>query len=526
MLERAILAISPSWAVQRAFARWQHGQLVKAYDGARIDRRTAGIRAPDSGANTQIGPYIRRLRSRARQLVRDNPYASRIVRVREAHEIGHGITPRSNTGTESINKKVDALWNEWAARCDVNGQLDFYGQQALAARSRAEGGEVLLRLRRISGPAARARRLRVPLLVEVIEADFLDDAKTELLNNGGRIVNGVEYDADGQRVAYHLHQDHPGETLNYRALAGTVRTPARDILHLYRIERPGQVRGVTDFAPVLLRITNLDAYEDAAVEKARIEACLTAFVTANTDPARGPLASTAQEGGDGSTPRVVQFGTGMINFLRPGESVETVSPTGAGQFEPFALHSLMAIAAGAGVTYDQATGDLRQANFSSLRAGKIEFKRMVQQDQWHMWVPRLCQPVWDAFIDQAILSGALADRAEGYPVEWSPPPMEMIDPSREIPAILESIRAGLTPPQRAIGELGENWRDTIRAYAEWNKAIDDEKLVFDTDPRRTARTGAKQGASASPGDAPSDPREPDEAPDPAEGAEPQQDDAT
>jgi lambda family phage portal protein len=491
VLERAILAISPSWAARRAWARLQYQQL-RAYEGGRVDRRTAGIRAPDNGANAQIGPYIRRLRARSRQLVRDNPYANRIVRVREAHEIGHGITPRSATGVESVDKKVDRLWADWAARCDVNGQLDFYAQQALGARTRAEGGEVLVRIRRLTTPQARARRLPVPLLLEVIEADFLDDTKTESLAGGGRIINGIEYDADGQRIAYHMFLEHPGESLAFNKVTGTQRVLARDILHIYRIDRPGQVRGVTDFAPVLQRITNLDGYEDAALEKARIEACLTAFVTSNADPAGGPFASVAQPGGDATTPRVVQFGSGMVNFLRPGESVETVTPSGAGQFEPFALHSLTAIAAGAGVTYDQATGDLRQANYSSLRAGKIEFKRMIQQDQWHMWVPRLCQPVWDAFIDQAILSGALVERSDGYRVEWSPPPMEMVDPSREIPAVITAMRAGLLPPQDAVGQMGENWRDTIRRYAEWNKAIDQAEVVLDSDPRRTAGTGAAQ----------------------------------
>lgn len=502
MLERAILALSPAWAARRAFARMQHAQLVRAYEGGRNDRRTTAIRAPDVGANAAIGPYIRRLRARARQLVRDNPYANRIVRVRVGHEIGHGITPRSATGNESIDRRVDALWKEWAARCDVNGQLDFYGQQALAARTRAEGGEVLVRIRRLSAAAARARRLRVPLLLEIIEADFLDDSKDELLPTEGRIVNGVEYDAEGQRVAYHMLQEHPGEQLALHRYSGARRIPAREVLHIYRIDRPGQVRGVTDFAPVLMRVSNLDAYEDAALEKARIEACLTAFVIGNMDPAKGPLASVAPDNGTAGDPRLVQFGTGMINYLRPGESVETVAPTGAGQFEPFALHSLMAIAAGAGVTYDQATGDLRQANFSSLRAGKIEFKRVVQQDQWHMWVPRLCQPVWEAFIDQAILSGALADRGDGYPVEWAPPAMEMVDPAREIPAVISGMRAGVLPPQRAIGEMGENWRETIKAYAEWNAAIDAAGVVLDTDPRRTAASGTSQPSAAPPGDPP------------------------
>lgn len=502
MLDRLILSLSPQWALRREVAR-AHLRYIQAYEAGRTDRRTAGMRAPDTGANAQIGPFIRRLRSRARALVRDNPYANRIVRIQAAHQVGYGITPRSNTREKAIDAQVMALWEEWAARCDVNGQLDFYGQQALAARARAEAGEVLLRLRRIGAGAARARRLRVPLLLEVVEADFLDDSQTELLVNRTRKIHGVEFDADGQRVAYHMLANHPGENLAFNTLHETQRVPARDILHIYRIDRPGQVRGVSDFAPVLLRIAALDGYEDAALEKARIEACLTAFVTANADPSRGPLASSVQEGGDPNAPRVVRFGSGMINFLRPGESVETVAPTGAGQFEPFALHSLMAIAAGAGVTYDQATGDLRQANYSSLRAGKIEFKRAIEQDQWHMWVPRFCQPVWDAFIDQAVISGALPDRPGGYPVRWSPPPMEMVDPSREIPAIVTAMRSGLLPPQQAIGERGDDWRDNIEQYREFNEAIDAAKVVLDSDPRRTATSGVAQ---APPDEEPADGR--------------------
>ncbi|WP_372918681.1 phage portal protein [Sandarakinorhabdus sp.] len=491
MLEALIKSISPQWAVHRAIAR-AHLAHVQAYEAGRTDRRTAGIRAPDTGANAQIGPFIRRLRSRARGLVRDNPYANRIVRIQAAQQIGYGITPRSTTGDKAVDAAVMALWNDWAARCDVNGQLDFYGQQALAARARVEGGEVLVRLRRLTAAAARARRLPVPLLVEVVEADFLDDSRTEFLANRARMVHGVEFDADGQRVAYHLLASHPGENLASNTTTATQRVPARDVLHIYRIDRPGQVRGVSDFAPVLLRINALDGYEDAALEKARIEACLTAFVTASADPASGPLGSLSQDTTAASAPRTVSFGSGMINYLRPGEAVETVAPTGAGQFEPFALHNLMAIAAGAGVTYDQATGDLRQANYSSLRAGKIEYRRSLEQDQWHMWVPRLCQPVWDAFVDQAVMSGALPERAGGYPVKWSPPPMDMVDPSREIPALITAMRSGLTTPQQAIGERGWDWRDTLEQYAEFNAALDAAKIVLDSDPRHTAASGVVQ----------------------------------
>ena len=95
-LERIIGAVSPQWAMRRALARVQW-QNILSYEGARQDRRTGAWLAPSTGPNAQIGPVIRRLRNRARQLVRDNAYASRIVRILAAHQIGYGITPRSST---------------------------------------------------------------------------------------------------------------------------------------------------------------------------------------------------------------------------------------------------------------------------------------------------------------------------------------------------------------------------------------------------------------------------------------------
>jgi capsid protein len=41
---------------------------------------------------------------------------------------------------------------------------------------------------------------------------------------------------------------------------------------------------------------------------------------------------------------------------------------------------LRAVAQGFGLTYDLLTGDLRQANYSSLRAGRLAFKRRLEAE--------------------------------------------------------------------------------------------------------------------------------------------------
>jgi lambda family phage portal protein len=497
LLDRAIAAVAPGAALRRAEARARLALGARGYAGAQHDPRV-NWRDRREGPHAATGPYLARLRDRARQLVRDNPYAARIASILPAHQVGYGITPQPDTGNPTLDRQVAALWDEWVAAADATGGMDFYGLQQLVARTRVESGECLVLLRRPGVARTRALGLPLPLLVEVLEPDWIDDDRdTRLGRSEGQplIAQGVELDEYGRRAALWLRHTHPGEAQWRTPGIGGFRVPAADVLHLYRVLRPGQLRGVTDFAPVLTRMQRLGEYEHAALEKANIEACLTAFVTSDAAAADGPLAREADALANGASPdgeAQVAFGSGMVNYLRPGETVETVTPTGAGGFEPFAIHALMAISAGAGCTYDQVTGDLRQANYSSLRAGKIEFRRLVQQDQWLMLIPRFCMPVWRAFIDAAILANRLP--AGDYPVKWVPPPAEMVDPTREIPAEIAAIRAGLRTPQEAIGAMGEDWRKQVAEIAAWNAAIDDAGVILDTDPRRTANTGGAQDA--------------------------------
>jgi len=62
------------------------------------------------------------------------------------------------------------------------------------------------------------------------------------------------------------------------------RVPARDVLHIYRKRRPGQLRDVSWLAPMLARLRDLGDYEAALLMKAKIEACLAAVVS---EDARG-----------------------------------------------------------------------------------------------------------------------------------------------------------------------------------------------------------------------------------------------
>ena len=64
-----------------------------------------------------------------------------------------------------------------------------------------------------------------------------------------------------------------------RAPGSCTRFPAADCLHLFKPLAAGQLRGITWLAPVLLRLHELDQFEDAALVKAKVAALFTGFIT-------------------------------------------------------------------------------------------------------------------------------------------------------------------------------------------------------------------------------------------------------
>ncbi len=83
-----------------------------------------------------------------------------------------------------------------------------------------------------------------------------------------------------------------------------------------------------------------------------------------------------------------------------------------------------------------------QANYSSLRAGKIEFRRLCEQVQYGMLIPMLVRPIAERFHAQGALVGLWVD-AMPKGVAHVPPAHEMIDPLKDTTALIAQVRAGL-----------------------------------------------------------------------------------
>lgn len=187
-LDRMVAWAAPEAGVRRALARRSfealsaktHGSS-RGYDGAAKGRRTDGWKATGTSADAEIAAASGLLRDRMRDLTRNNPHAAKAVSVLVNNIVGSGIIPRAATGDARLDETVDWLWTEWTAACDADGQLDIFGLQTLAVREMIEAGEVLIRRR----PRRLSDGLSVPLQVQIIEADLLDNTRNGDLADGG-----------------------------------------------------------------------------------------------------------------------------------------------------------------------------------------------------------------------------------------------------------------------------------------------------------------------------------------------------
>lgn len=435
-LDRVIAWLAPEAGLRRLRARAAFEVALRAYEGARTDRRTQGWRAGGSSANAEIASSLPRLRARSRQLVRDDPYASRAVSVWAGNAVGTGITPAA---------KAQPLkaWRTAARRLDWYGRVDVYGLMGLTARTMFEGGEVLLLRRRVKPVAPGDSGLRV----QVLEGDWLDASRTAAVIGGGYILGGVEFDAGHQVVAYWIYDNHPGDVIPAFKKIASRRVPREDVIHAFEVLRPGQALGVPRFAASLMRFRDLGEYEEAELVRKKIEACFVAFVHGGNSRPLGEQKtdSTTQQ-------RTETLSPGIIEYLGDGEGVTFGSPSSSGGYADYTATQLRAIAAGSGCTYEQLTGDYSKVTYLSARAALIEYRQMVDSWRWLTFVPQVCERLWSWVMDAAYDAGQV--RSAEQEVQWTAPRWMWVDPTKDVGAVKEEMRAGLISWHEAVRQLG------------------------------------------------------------------------
>jgi len=456
------------------------------HEAAGRGRRAVAWMPSNPGAVAALLATQSELRSKSRDLVRRNAWAHTAIEAFVANAVGTGIKPQSLAADDSFKTEVQTLWRDWTEDADAAGQTDFYGLQALACRAMLEGGECLIRLR----PRRPEDGLVVPLQVQLLEPEHLPITLNTDCPSGNVIRAGIEFDGLGRRVAYHLYRSHPEDgrlaPMSGQGGLDTVRIPAKEIVHLFRVLRPGQLRGEPWLSRALVKLNELDQYDDAELVRKKTAAMFAGFVTRQS-----PEDNLMGEGNpDANGVSLAGLEPGTLQILEPGEDVKFSDPASVGgSYGEFLRTQFRAVAAAIGITYEQLTGDLTGVNYSSIRAGLLEFRRRCEMVQHSVLVHQLCRPIWAAWMTQAVLAGELI--APGYTrrkrqylaCKWVPQGWQWVDPEKEFKALLLAIRAGLMSRSEAISTFGYDAEDVDREIAADNARADGLGLVFDSDPR-------------------------------------------
>lgn len=474
--------------------RYRGNDLVRAqYEGASTKRRMAGKGTTVTGPNGPIERSLPLLVARSHNAIRNNAYAASAKEKYTSNLVGTGIKPQWGDST------IQALWDRWVGECDADGVDNFYGLQSMAAGSQFEAGEALTRM--------RYRRpsdgLSVPMQIQVIEPEHLDPSFSRAF--GGRLIKmGIEFNGIGQRAAYHLWRFHPHEKLTSE-INTRVAVPADNVIHMYRRGRPGQLRGVPELTSVIIRLYEIDEMQDATLARQKLAQLFGVFVNRKTahdpeddGPSFGSLVSMP-----GDVEPLDEFTPGGIHYLEDDEEVSFSNPPDIqSQYTEWLRTELLAVAAGAGITYEQLTGDLKGVNYSSIRAGLLEFRRRAEALQAQLIVHQWCRRIAAKWLDVAVTSGALSlpdywrSRSAYLAIDWIAPKWAWVDPLKESTADLLEVRAGFKPRSEAAGERGWSLEQLDAEIDKGHQSADRYGLLLDSDPRHMAKNGSLHQALA------------------------------
>jgi lambda family phage portal protein len=243
---------------------------------ARRGRRTAGWGPGEGSAAADIRPDLPELRGRSRDLERNHPLAHGAIRTKKNGVVGTGLKLRAVidgdvlgiTDPETIAKLQYDIEREWEL---FEAECDFTGQQHFADLQRTIYGSA-----RVSGDIGIARRYKLRpgdtygTKIVLIEADRISNPNRRV--DGARIQAGVQLSVEGEVEGWWISDRHPGDLLatglkwNFVSRRGA--SGISQMVLAAQLDRPGQVRGIPLFAPIIELIKQHGEYTAAEVKAA------------------------------------------------------------------------------------------------------------------------------------------------------------------------------------------------------------------------------------------------------------------
>lgn len=426
-----IALLSPASAVR--YLRGHEFLDKRGYSAGKSDDHNAAWAPAGTSSYPEISSNGRKVTDRARDLERNNSYVAGMVKRWVANTVGEGMWPKAKVRDTAgnldklINRMIEERWLEWSSNCGVNGD-SFPAIQKLVARHLLVDGEVLLH---------RASTKEKPFCLEVLECDQLDNSLDQDKQNGNKIRGGIEFNRFGQPLFYHLLDAHPGDGIT--TPNKTIAVPASQISHIFERQRATQARGICLFASIITDLFDTLEYQDATMMLAKVATGFGIWIEKDfpEDDIDNANAGTAKD----AVTKYKYINPGGVHYLNKGEKLQQSKMESPGQtYDPFVKSRLRGASVGASQPYSSFSGDRSESSYSSDRLSLIESRsvdRIYQcliDDKANLWTYRQWMQSEALVTGTLRLPGFLQTPQKYYPVTFSRPRKEWIDPLKEAAA--------------------------------------------------------------------------------------------
>lgn len=475
--------------------------------GASMSKRAIkGFKAQSGSPQEDIDFHNLTIRQRARMLYMAAPLATSAIKTSRTNTIGPGLKLSAKIDREALGltaeqasawqrkaEKEFALWAENRIACDALGLNDFYELQQIAYQAWLLSGDVFCLFKTGKTSLFNPYTTRLHL----IEADrvstptawvspfgMMTEGKSE--KTGNAIHDGVEVDASGRVVAYHIRNTYPyeyttkqTEWTRVEAIGKVTELP--NILHIMDAERPDQYRGVSYLAPVIEPLLQIRRYTETEITAAVIESCFAGFIKTEADPNKMPINETAEELDNGpSDPNEFNFGPGEFNVLKPGEDITFTDPKRpANGFANF----VRAVAEQVGAALEIPAEILLKSfssSYSASRGALLEAWKSFRMRR--VWFSNdFCKPVYQNWLAEAVAIGRI--QAPGFfsdPAlmkawsgsEWTGPSQGQLNPVQEIQAEILAVEHGFSTHEQSTARLnGGSWDNNVQTLKQENQEL-------------------------------------------------------
>lgn len=425
-------------------------------------------------ANADLKRHLPKMRERSRDLAKNNSDYRKWLNMRSRNiigDVGFGLQVKSKnpdgTPDKVANSIIESNFLRWGKKknqwCTADGQQSFRDFCDLVDHTFAIDGEAFVQV--IEG-ANNPYNFSLKL-IDSFDID-MDKNLQPMVQGGNKIVMGIELNADERPVAY-WYKNKINEDQQY--VNQWIRIPAEQIIHVFRREFAGQVRGFPTGCAAILDINMSQGYRESELIGARVAAAQMG-IWVPTAGGNGKFDPDGK-GGDSVKP-TTDIAPGQFTIAPKGYDFKQFTPTHPnGNFATFIKTIMRSIASSLGVAYNDFANDLENVNFSSMRSGALSERDGWKIDQQFL-IENFIDIVYSRWLAMFLMSGlsnlpfSKFDKFDA--AIWQPRRWQWVDPRADVQANLEAVRGLIKSPQDVIRENGGDPDEVLADIDAFNKA--------------------------------------------------------